>query len=141
MLSAVMATACGAVTTGTHTSSPSAALPTHGSPLAVSSQTFHQGEVSLTYPNVTMSATGGAPPYTWSLSDGALPGGLMLAPDGTIFGVPTALPPGTKLNGLDLTGAFNTSIGAYRLTVAVTDSLGAKATINAIYNLYRLQPR
>jgi large repetitive protein len=65
---------------------------------------------------------GGAGPYTYTLLSGTLP-------------------PGTRLNGLALTGDFGHSyVGVVRFTVAVTDSMGATATINAIYNLYRLQP-
>ncbi len=67
------------------------------------------------------AASGGAGPYTYSLVSGTLPAG-------------------TRLNGLALTGTFGTGIGVYTFTVAVTDSMGVTATINAIYNLYRLQP-
>jgi hypothetical protein len=38
----------------------------------------------------TLTGKGGAPPYTWSLSAGALPGLLSLSPAGVISGVPNA---------------------------------------------------
>jgi hypothetical protein len=36
-----------------------------------------------------LSATGGAPPYTWSITGGALPPGLNLSSTGLISGTPT----------------------------------------------------
>jgi hypothetical protein len=56
-----------------------------------------------------LSATGGAPPYTWSISGGALPSGLTLnSSTGVVSGTP------------GVTGAFN-------FTAAVTDQFGASA--------------
>src|ERR1022692_2798542 len=37
-----------------------------------------------------LTASGGAMPYVWSLSGGALPPGVILAADGSIAGIPTA---------------------------------------------------
>ena len=39
----------------------------------------------------TLAATGGVPPYTWSISDGSLPVGLTLSAAGVITGTPTVL--------------------------------------------------
>lgn len=50
-----------------------------------------------------LQATGGTPPYFWSITTGALPAGLSLSQSGTIQGTPTA------------SGAFN-------ITVEVQDS-------------------
>lgn len=48
------------------------------------------GTVGVGY-SQTVTATGGAPPYTWSVTSGSLPGGLNLdGPSGTISGVPTS---------------------------------------------------
>lgn len=75
-------------------------------PLAIASQRLPVGEVGAVYSG-HLKATGGAPPYAWSLVDGAtLPEGLALAADGTVEGIPTA--DGTAL-----------------LTVRVQDSNGA----------------
>jgi sugar lactone lactonase YvrE len=49
-----------------------------------------QGTVGLNY-SQTLSATGGAPPYTWTLLSGALPPGLALSSTGVITGIPTAV--------------------------------------------------
>ncbi len=70
------------------TPSPS---PTPTTPLAMTaSAPFHGGEVGITYVAVALSATGGVQPYTWSISDGALPDGLTLSSDGTVYGTPSA---------------------------------------------------
>ena len=58
--------------------------------------------------NQQLIATGGTPPYTWSLGSGSLPAGLNLAPSGLISGTPT-------------------SAGTFTFTAHVRDSLGAAA--------------
>ncbi|MEW6158499.1 MAG: putative Ig domain-containing protein [Verrucomicrobiota bacterium] len=55
-----------------------------------------------------LSATGGSGAYVWTLFSGALPGGLDLAPEGRISGIPTAA-------------------GFYDFTVQVTDALNSTA--------------
>ncbi|HHQ14788.1 MAG TPA: hypothetical protein ENK16_07140, partial [Chromatiales bacterium] len=61
------------------------------------------------YPPQTLTATGGQPPYSWTLVAGALPAGMTLSPDGVISGTPTIV----------TTASF---------TVQVTDSLSQTAT-------------
>jgi large repetitive protein len=64
------------------------------------------------------AVSGGAGPYTYSVVSGTLP-------------------PGTHLNGLALAGTFPfDDRSTYRFTVVVTDSLGATATVVAVYNLW-----
>ncbi|MEY4173196.1 MAG: hypothetical protein RI900_361 [Actinomycetota bacterium] len=59
-------------------------------PLAISTASLPGGSVGTAY-SATLAATGGAAPYTWSLSAGALPAGLSLnATTGAITGTPTA---------------------------------------------------
>ena len=60
------------------------------------------GEVSVAY-SVTLAATGGTAPYTWSVASGGLPSGLTLATGGAITGVPA-------------------SAGVFNITVLATDS-------------------
>jgi len=57
--------------------------------LAISTTTVPAGTVSVSY-NQSLTASGGTPPYTWSLASGNLPQGLVLSPSGTISGTPTA---------------------------------------------------
>jgi len=57
----------------------------------------------------TLGVTGGAPPYTWSVLSGALPGGLTLSGGGTIAGQPS-------------------TAGVFNFTVQVLDSNSVSAT-------------
>lgn len=67
------------------------------------------GDIGFAY-SKTLAATGGIPPYTWSVSAGALPAGLSLnTSTGAISGTPSAL-------------------GASGFTARVTDSVGGTAT-------------
>ena len=57
----------------------------------------------------TLNATGGTSPYTWTVTSGALPGGLTFSSSGTLSGTPT-------------TG------GSFNFTVTVTDSASVSAS-------------
>jgi hypothetical protein len=57
----------------------------------------------------TLAASGGAPPYTWALTSGALPAGLTLSAAGVIAGAPTAT-------------------GTFQFTATVTDSASTTAS-------------
>jgi large repetitive protein len=64
------------------------------------------------------AVSGGAAPFTYSILSGTLPAG-------------------TRLSALALAGTFPTDDRlTYRFTVLVTDSVGATATIVAVYNLW-----
>ena len=53
------------------------------------SSTPPAGVVTNSYADFAFSASGGTAPFTWAVTSGALPGGLTLAPDGTLSGTPT----------------------------------------------------
>jgi hypothetical protein len=182
------------------------ATPTGSKPalLTITSASFHAGEVGIAYAPVTLQAGGGVPPYTWTISAGALPGGLQAASAGSVSGTPTvastfaftvhvadtasgtaivnrsitvysklaitqscatkciigagcsrcgafgsasrglgpykytivggAVPRGMSWSGLSLKGGF--PVGAYALSVQVTDQLGAQATVGANWSIY-----
>ncbi len=58
-------------------------------PLVISTAALSDGTVSIPYSSA-LAATGGVPPYTWSITSGNLPPGLSLAPStGVIQGTPT----------------------------------------------------
>ncbi len=79
-----------------------------GGGVIVTTSSLPGGTVSDAY-SQTLAASGGTGPYTWSLTAGALPGGLTLSSGGVISGTPTS------------TGAFN-------FTVKATDSLGTSGS-------------
>jgi hypothetical protein len=76
------------------------------------------GEVGLTYGTVTLVAAGGVKPYKWSISSGALPGGVALSSKGIASGKPTA--PGT-----------------FSFVVRVDDAAGAAAGVPTSIFVFR----
>lgn len=57
--------------------------------LAVQTTSLQNGTQSVAY-SATLAASGGTPPYTWSVFSGSLPSGLSLSSSGTVSGTPTA---------------------------------------------------
>jgi len=57
------------------------------SPLSISKAALTNGTVATPY-SVTLAASGGAPPYSWTTTGGTLPDGLTLSASGTISGTP-----------------------------------------------------
>jgi hypothetical protein len=87
-------------------------------PLAIATTALPDGAAGDTY-DALIAATGGAGPYTWSLTSGTLPSGVTLGPqgpDGLISGTPQG--PGT-----------------YTFTVQVTDSENPAATATETYTI------
>jgi hypothetical protein len=90
-------------------STPSTTLRVTAPRVAITTTSLPAGEVSVAY-SQTLAAASGLTPYTWSVSAGALPGGLTLnAATGVISGTPT-------------------NAAAFNFTVRVMDSAGATAT-------------
>lgn len=85
-------------------------------PFAVGSPTLW--EVGVTF-SAKLGASGGSGTYSWSLATGALPGGLALAPNGTIAGRPRAA-------------------GSFQALIRVRDDEGRAAEYQA---LFRVAPR
>lgn len=57
-------------------------------PTITTSSPLASGAVGVAY-NQTLAATGGIPPYTWSVASGSLPGGLSMSSAGVLSGTPT----------------------------------------------------
>ena len=84
--------------------------------LAISTSTLPNGIVGSNYSQI-LSATGGTPPYAWSITAGSLPAGLSLNTAGTISGTPSTS--GTSNFTVRVTDATNaTSDRALTLTIA-----------------------
>ena len=78
------------------------------------SPTLPAGEAGVSYAGAGLAATGGAPPYTWSVTAGALPTGMTLTAAGSVSGTPS-------------------ESGTYNFTAQVTDS--NKVTDSAAFSL------
>lgn len=57
-------------------------------PITITSNTPPSGTVNVQY-DYDLTATGGTPPYVWSITSGSLPVGLTLSPEPDITGTPT----------------------------------------------------
>ena len=75
---------------------------------AISTTSLSGGTVGQSY-SASVSATGGTPPFNWTVSAGSLPPGLSMSSNGTITGTPT-------------------TPGDFDFTVRVGDSRGQSAT-------------
>ena len=82
-------------------------------PLQVTTSSLLVGTQGIFY-TTTLAATGGVPPYSWSLTAGPLPAGLTLSGTGVISGTP------------------NGPSGSFPITVQVTDTLGNTASSSGL---------
>jgi hypothetical protein len=92
------------------TGSASLNLTVTAGPTITTPATLPNGEATAPY-SQSLAASGGTPPYTWTITSGSLPAGLSLSSGGVISGTPT------------VAGGFN-------FTVQVADSVNRKATQN-----------
>ncbi|WP_051670000.1 putative Ig domain-containing protein [Bryobacter aggregatus] len=90
---------------------------------------LHSGTINQAY-NQTIVVSGGTAPYSFLISDGALPPGLTLSSGGTISGAPTAT--GTyvfTVRATDARGSTNTA--DFLIGVAVVGAPSIAAVVNA----------
>jgi hypothetical protein len=57
-------------------------------PLSITTTSLTAGAIGVPY-SASLAASGGVPPYTWSITSGTLPAGLSLSSSGLISGTPT----------------------------------------------------
>ena len=57
--------------------------------LSITTISLPAGSINVPYSSI-LAASGGVPPYTWTITSGALPAGLTLSTAGVISGTPTA---------------------------------------------------
>ena len=84
-------------------------------PLTITAATLPTGTVGTTY-SYSLPATGGIPPYVWSINSGTLPAGLKLSTRGTISGTPVAA-------------------GTVNFTVSLIDSEAVPASTTANFSI------
>jgi len=92
-------------------------------PLAVITMQLPEGQVGQPYDllnSTGLVGTGGTRPYRWTLTQGTLPAGLTLRPDGTITGTPTTkgFSGGLVFTLTDATGA---TVQTRQLSINVDD--------------------
>jgi len=110
--------------------------------LVITTTTLPDGVVNTPY-TVTLAASGGTSPYTWSLTSGTLPAGLSLnATTGAISGTPTAAVSATPLTFkvTDSDVPAKTQTGNLTLTIAASVSVSVSpkrgsATLNQVLAL------
>ncbi|MGB7723654.1 MAG: putative Ig domain-containing protein [Bryobacteraceae bacterium] len=95
--------------------------------LTITTATLPNGTVGTAY-SQTLTAAGGSGALTWSISTGALPGGITLSSAGSLSGTPTA--PGTFTFTVGVTGGGQSASKSFTITVGVP--AGPPATITGL---------
>ncbi len=90
------------------------------SPLNITTEFLPSGTLNYSY-SVTLGASGGVPPYTWSLGSGSLPPGLNLDASGLISGTPTT--EGTYPFGVLLADSQSPPMATAPLSITVNATL------------------
>jgi hypothetical protein len=107
-------------------------------PPSITPTTLPQATVGAAY-DTTLTASGGQPPYTWSLQSGALASGLTLSPSGTISGTPTAASgsaPGISVT--DARGAASTAYLFLNVNPRITFNPGSWSVESGRYSVLPL---
>src|SRR5262249_6756373 len=95
--------------------------------LTISPSPLQPAALGVAY-SQSLIATGGTPPYTWSISSGALPPDLTFSADGTITGTPSAT--GTSDFAVTVRdSASNTARQTLSITVIAADALNRSGTL------------
>ncbi len=103
-------------------------------PLMINTASLPAATADVSY-SAKLAAAGGIKPYTWSVTNGALPAGLSLDPaTGAISGKPTA--PGTAILRVNVSDAEKPSVSASQgLNITVTVAPLAITTVSVLPGL------
>ena len=101
------------------TATMSFSITVTGGTLTITSTSFPNGTVGVTYPSQTLSASGGLPPYSFSVSSG-LPPGLAISQSGSAYSMV-----GTP-----------TTAGTYSFILTVYDYLENSASVTASITIF-----
>jgi hypothetical protein len=111
--------------------------PPFPSPLTITTKSLNSGQVNTAY-SQTLGATGGTVPYSWQLTSGMFPNGLMLnASTGLISGTPTATVANVSLGftvtdkstpPVTATATFTLTIAAQATPASITATSGTPQT-------------
>jgi hypothetical protein len=124
------------------TKSASVSLTIAPTTLAISSSTLAAGTVGSNY-SATLQATGGASPYTWTVTTGSLPAGLTLAAStGIISGKPTTngnfsfaiTAKDSSTTVQSATATFTLTVAAAGTPLSISSTSVSGGTINATYS-------
>jgi Putative Ig domain len=112
-------------------------------PVSITTTSVPSGQVGSAY-SAALAASGGTSPYSWSISSGALPGGLLLGQtNGTISGTPTAsgqfnftttVTDSTTPTQQTGTQSFSLTIAAVAQPPTVTTTSLLGGTVNSAYS-------
>ncbi|HUB66305.1 MAG TPA: putative Ig domain-containing protein [Candidatus Methylacidiphilales bacterium] len=108
-------------------------------PIITTTSPLPGGAVAASY-SQTLMASGGTPPYTWSIASGSLPAGLSLSSGGVISGTPTVAgtfsftAQVTDSNSMSATATFSLTIYPQGTPIIATSSPLPQGTAGAAYN-------
>lgn len=102
-------------------------------PVTVTTSTIPSGAVGVPY-SASFSATGGQSPYTWAVTTGSLPPGLVLNSNGTITGTPTSPGPYAFIVAATDSNTFAPGIGSKAFTINVIAMLSTSPLPSAVMN-------
>ncbi len=101
-------------------------------PLSIATTSLPGSTVGIAY-SVTLTASGGTTPYSWTVASGQIPPGLALSSSGTIQGTPTTAGQFTfTVQVKDSTAAPQTASTSYTLSVAAPASTPLTITVNSL---------
>ena len=97
--------------------------PANGNPTITTTSPLPAGTANRAYTAVTLTATGGTAPYSWSVV-GTLPPGMLLSPAGVLSGTPTLK--GTYAFSITVAdAAFASDTDAFQITIKADPTAGA----------------